>query len=64
MSVLDPEKQAKMDQAAKELGETVPALLWQMYVGYKREGFDPSQALHLCGVYLTAMVQKSTEKEE
>ena len=55
MSALDPEQQAKLDQAAKALADNVPSLIRGLYTGFISEGFTENQAMELCKIYLEAM---------
>jgi len=53
--MIDPKKQAEMDQAAAMVSENLPVVLWGLFKGLKKEGFDEDRAFELVKVYLSGL---------
>lgn len=65
--MLDPGKQAELDQAQKYLTDNIPSLIRGMYEGFKREGFSEDRAYDLCKIYLanfTSSVSKESNDDD
>ena len=43
--MVDPKKQAEMDQALEQFTQTIPKMLWSLYSALILEGFTIDQAM-------------------
>lgn len=53
--MLDPKMRADLDQAQAALVESVPPMLWGLFLEYRRVGFTEAQAMDLVKTQLAAM---------
>lgn len=59
MPTLNPEDQARIDQAFECILQNIPPMLFSMYKRLLSEGFNPEQSLELCRTYLMVSLNRS-----
>ena len=53
--MLDPRKQQEFEQAQAMLTETIPPMIWEMYVKFKQEGFREEQSMSLVIAFIMSL---------
>ena len=62
--MIDPKKQAELDQNCTAIGEVFPPMLWRLYQGLVKEGFPENLAYDLTKAYFTSVVRVHKPQSE
>lgn len=58
--MLDPKKQAEIDQCMAGIAETLPPMIRQLYVGLLKEGFSEPDAMAITKMYVFGLAGGKT----